>query len=301
MNTKIIFSIIIPTYNRPEKLTSCLEAIANLNYESDLFEVIVIDDGSKIPLDDAVALFKDKVNIRLSRQENAGPATARNRGAALAQGKFLAFTDDDCQPTPNWLDKFASGFAKNSEAMIGGKTINALNNNPFSTASHKLIDYVYDCCNTAEGKDVFFTSSNIAMPAASFKALNGFDVSFPLAAAEDGDFCNRWNQVYPTVYAPKAQVYHYHNLNLATFWKQHFSYGRGKFHFHKIRALRNAEKIKIQPLSFNFNQLFYSFSQTTKQPKLLIFSLCFLSRIANATGYFWGWYNESVELEASRK
>ena len=281
------FSIIIPTYNRPERLASCLKAIALLDYPRDRFEVIVVDDGSETPLDSTVAALKDEINIELLRQENAGPAAARNKGAQVAQGEFLAFTDDDCQPTPDWLSQFAAGFADNPEAMIGGKTINALDSNLFSTASQKLIDYLYEYYNPAKGKDAFFASNNIAMPAANFKALNGFDVSFPLAAAEDRDFCDRWNLQYPMLYIPQAQVNHYHKLSLTTFWKQHFGYGRGAFCFHQLRAKRVAKDMEVEPLSFYFDLLTYPFSQASKQPKILIASLFFLSQVANVVGFFW--------------
>ncbi|MDJ0569948.1 MAG: glycosyltransferase [Pleurocapsa sp. MO_192.B19] len=288
------FSIIIPTYNRPERLASCLGAIALLDYPRDRFEVIVVDDGSKTPLDSIVESLKNEIKIKLLRQENAGPAAARNAGAAEAQGEFLAFTDDDCQPTADWLTKLATGFATAPEAMIGGKTINALANNPFSTASQKLIDYLYEYYNPAKGKDAFFASNNIALPAANFKALGGFDVSFPLAAAEDRDFCDRWNQVYPMLYVREAQVNHYHNLSLASFWKQHFGYGRGAFCFHQLRSQRAAKQVEVEPLSFYFNLLSYPFSQALEQPKLLISSLFFLSQVANLVGFFWEKFNLST-------
>ena len=131
---KPFFSVVIPTYNRPERLANCLEAISQLDYPRDRFEVIVVDDGSKIPLDSVVEPLQQKIpelQLKLIRQENAGPAAARNRGAAEAQGEFLAFTDDDCQPTTDWLIHFAAGFETAPEAMLGGKTINALSQNPF--------------------------------------------------------------------------------------------------------------------------------------------------------------------------
>lgn len=287
MSQKSFFSIVIPTYNRPERLASCLKAIAKLNYPRDLFEVIVVDDGSKTPLDSVVKPLQEEIKIKLLRQANAGPAAARNRGAAEAQGEFLAFTDDDCQPTADWLTKFAASFADAPQAMLGGKTINALANNPFSTASQKLIDYLYEYYNPAKGKDAFFASNNIAMPTANFKALNGFDVSFPLAAAEDRDFCDRWNRAYPMVYVPEAQIAHYHKLDLASFWRQHFGYGRGAFCFHQIRSQRAAKEIEVEPLSFYFDLLSYPFEDTSEQPKILISVLFFLSQVANVAGFFW--------------
>ena len=286
MTFKPFFSIIIPTYNRPQILAGCLEAIALLEYPRDRFEVIVVDDGSENPLDSIVEPFKDKVNLTLLRQENAGPAVARNKGAEIAQGEFLAFTDDDCRPIFSWLNGFAAAFADAPLAMLGGKIVNGLDNNPFSTASQKLTDYLYDYYTPTKGKDAFFTSNNIAVPTSGFRALKGFSTSYPFAS-EDRDFCDRWNGVYSTEYVPEAQVYHYHTLSFSSFWKQHFSYGRGGFRFHKIRALRNAKKIEVEPLSFYFDLLFYPFSQTLKQPKLAISALFILSQVAMVSGFFW--------------
>lgn len=287
MHQTPFFSIVIPTYNRPERLTSCLMAIARVNYPRDRFEVIVVDDGSKMPLDTAVEPLQGKIKLKLLRQENAGPAAARNRGAAEARGEFIAFTDDDCQPAADWLAQFATSFATSPQAMLGGKTINALANNPFSTASQKLIDYLYEYYNPAKGKEAFFASNNIAMPTTNFRALNGFDISFPLAAAEDRDFCDRWNRAYPMVYVPQAQVEHYHKLSLSSFWKQHFGYGRGAFCFHQIRSQRAAKEVEVEPLSFYFDLLSYPFHQVSKQPKILISGLFLISQIANVAGFFW--------------
>ena len=281
------FSIVIPTYNRPQRLAQCLQSIAQLDYPRDRFEVIVVDDGSKTPLDEVVAPLQNQIQLKLLRQANAGPAAARNRGAKAARGKFLAFTDDDCQPLPNWLSQFAASLAITPEAMIGGRTINALGDNPFSTASQELIDYLYEYYNPAKGKKAFFASNNIAMPKSGFESLGGFDVSFPLAAAEDRDFCDRWEQKYPMVYEPQAQINHYHYLSLHSFWRQHFGYGRGAFCFHQLRAQREAKPLEVEPLSFYFDLLAYPFSQEAKHPKLFISSLFFLSQVANVSGFFW--------------
>lgn len=287
MAVKPFFSIVIPTYNRPERLANCLKAIANFDYPRDRFEVIVVDDGSKTPLDSVVAPLQNQINLKLFRQENAGPATARNRGAKEARGEFLVFTDDDCQPLSNWLEQFAVSLATAPEAMVGGKTINALADNLFSTASQELIDYLYEYYNPAKGKAAFFASNNIALPKVGFDSLGGFDVSFPLAAAEDRDFCDRWQATYPMVYNPQAQIKHYHHLQLNSFWRQHFGYGRGAFCFHQLRAQRKAREMEVEPLSFYFDLLTYPFSQATKHSRMLLSSLFLLSQFANISGFFW--------------
>ena len=77
--------------------------MTRLGYPQDRFEVIVVDDGSEPPMDSVVSFFRDRLELVLLSQANSGPAAARNTGAAQAKGKFLAFTDDDCTPAPDWL------------------------------------------------------------------------------------------------------------------------------------------------------------------------------------------------------
>lgn len=98
-----LFSIIIPTYGRPEQLARCLDAITRLEYPRSAFEVIVVDDGSEMSPEDTVRHFELSIEVKLFIQEHAGPAAARNKGAREAKGQFLAFTDDDCKPSPEWL------------------------------------------------------------------------------------------------------------------------------------------------------------------------------------------------------
>ena len=101
--TPITFSIIIPTYNRPERLKTCLDSLLNLDYPPDNFEIIIVDDGSNQPLDTLVNPYQNQLNLTLIRQNNSGPAKARNTGANAAQGEYLAFTDDDCTLDQKWL------------------------------------------------------------------------------------------------------------------------------------------------------------------------------------------------------
>jgi glycosyltransferase involved in cell wall biosynthesis len=65
-----------PLNNRPDRLRTCLEAIAKLDYPHADFEVIIVDDGSKMPLDPIVDRFKTQLDLKLLQQSNAGPASA---------------------------------------------------------------------------------------------------------------------------------------------------------------------------------------------------------------------------------
>ena len=73
------FSAIIPTYNRPNQLYSCLQAFSHLDYSRDRFEVIVVDDESEKPLEPTVASFRDRIDIVLITQPHGGPAKARHK------------------------------------------------------------------------------------------------------------------------------------------------------------------------------------------------------------------------------
>ncbi len=283
------FSIVIPTYNRPERLAECLESLTHLDYPCDRFEVIVVDDGSPTPLQPIAAEFEGRLPLRYLRQENTGPAGARNAGAAAARGEYLAFTDDDCRPAPEWLAALEGTLQEHPEALVGGRTENALPENLYSSASQSLVDYLYDYYNSTSGEAVFFTSNNFALPQALFQKIGGFDTSFPLAAGEDREFCDRWrHQGFSMYYAPAARIRHAHTLTLASYWRQHFNYGRGAYHFHQARSKRDSEPIAVEPLTFYWRLLGYPFSQQSHNRTALISSgLFFLSQVGTVAGFFW--------------
>ncbi|WP_317034026.1 glycosyltransferase family 2 protein [Nodosilinea sp. E11] len=281
------FSIVIPTYNRAEYLTRCLTALTQLDYPRDRVEVVVVDDGSAQSMASTIAPFRSTLNLTLLRQTNGGPARARNAGAAQAQGQYLVFTDDDCQPAPDWLQALEAQLQTQPQALVGGHTINALPDNLFSTASQVLIDYLYDYYNTHH-QPSFFASNNFAMATEQFRRLGGFDTAFSLAAGEDREFCDRWLQhLLPMAYAPGMQVYHTHHLSLKRFWRQHFNYGRGAYCFHQVKARRQAGQVKVEPLRFYWQLLTYPLPQRPLGQGLALSGLLMLSQIANILGFFW--------------
>ncbi|WP_051881428.1 glycosyltransferase family 2 protein [Parvularcula oceani] len=218
-------SVIVPTYQRPGTLRACLKALA----ESDgvTFEVVVVDDGSDPPAE-AAALGVAGLPMRYQRQENAGPASARNRGARLAKAPLLAFTDDDCRPDPGWLAAMVSALEKAPDALVGGRTVNALAGDVYAEASQDLIGFLHERGGADAG---YFASNNIACSKADFEAMGGFDERFPLAAGEDRDLGLRWGRSgRPLVLEPRALMHHHHALSLRRFWRQHSNYGRGAAH-----------------------------------------------------------------------
>lgn len=247
------FSVIVPTYNRPAPLRDCLSALAIQSFPRERFEVLIADDGGQWSPAALVMEFEPMLSIRLITLTHGGPGPARNRAAEIAQGRWLAFTDDDCRPDTDWLKRLATTFSHSPGAMIGGRVINALDRNPYSRASQLITDLVYAHYNKIPESARFFASNNMAMAAEAFHALGGFDEGFRVVAAEDRELCDRWRMSgLSMVYQEDAVVRHAHNLNLAGFVSQHFNYGRGAAWFHHIRANRGSGRLWNE-LSFHLD------------------------------------------------
>lgn len=289
--TQPYFSVIIPTRARPERLAACLEALNNLDYPRDQFEVIVVDDGSDEPPHDVVRHFSGRLDVALLTQPHAGPATARNTAAARARGDVLAFTDDDCAPASDWLTRLASRFAQDKHLAVGGRTINALTNDPYAAASQLIMDVVYAYYNADGSRARFVASNNVAFPKDQFHEVGGFDSSYPLAA-EDRDLCDRWvHHGFRIIYAPEVVISHAHRMGLRGYVRQHFNYGRGAYRFQRARMGRGSGNL-VKELGFyrSLPRLVRrSLAQTAGRQSLWPIALLPVWQVANAVGFFWEW------------
>ena len=244
-------TIVVPTFARPSQLRRCLDGIARLEAAALAFEVVVVDDGGPEPLDALVASYTDRLSIRLIRQPRAGPAAARNAGAAVARGVFLAFIDDDCMPQSDWLSQLVRELERDDRRLVGGRVENALVANPYATASEHISEFVYQYNGTSGAREPFFTTNNIALAADLFRAVGGFATSIPSATAEDKEFCDRWTaRGLALAHAPSVVVHHAHDLTFARFLRQHFNYGRGILAFRLMRRGRVASRFLPEPLTF---------------------------------------------------
>ena len=114
-----MISIVIPVFNDPVALRRCLEAIGAQSLSPGQFEAIVVDNGSAIGIADVVREFGFASCLFESRP---GSYNARNTGARAASGEILAFTDADCIPRPDWLERARRHFAADDRvAAIGGR------------------------------------------------------------------------------------------------------------------------------------------------------------------------------------
>ena len=177
----ILFSIIIPTYERTNHLRKCLKCIENgkqLGINSTAmysnYEVIVTDDGRND--DTQLLISQDYSDVKWIRGPRKGPAANRNNGANVAKGKWLIFTDDDCLPSPQWLNAFHQAIAKypNTKSFEGAiEPIGNIN----AEFAHCPINLNGGC----------FWSANIAIERDLYKRINGFDENYQMAANEDQD------------------------------------------------------------------------------------------------------------------
>jgi GT2 family glycosyltransferase len=291
MTPSLAFSIILPAYQRSRHLQQCLDALITQDYPPEQMEIIVVDDGSNPPLKDIVAPYTCQHNVRYVRQTNAGPAQARNLGVQMAQYPFLAFTDDDCVPDSSWLRQLAAQLANEPQKMVGGYTRNALSRNPFSISSQLLIDYLYNHYNRTESRARFFTSNNFAVSAELFWLVGGFDETMPLAAGEDREFCDRWlENGFGMVYLPRAVIFHAHKLGFFSFWRQHFNYGRGAWHYRVLRSQRTATAVHLESSQFYWRLICFPLTMAQDIRAYFLTGMLGFTQLANATGFLYEWF-----------
>lgn len=228
MSTPIL-SIVIPTYNRPEGLGRCLQSLASQSADPSLWEVIVVNDGG-VDVSGIVEAFNGRIRAVLLNQPNQGPASARNHGARSSTAERIAFLDDDCVAEPDWVDSLLRHAGPGE--LIGGQVKNRLTDNIYSETCQTLIDYLYERLDRST--DMFFTSNNMCLHADDFRRIGGFDTGFRTSAGEDREFCVRAAQSGVRLrWVPDVRIGHMHKLDLPSFLRLHFKYGRAALNYRR--------------------------------------------------------------------
>ena len=212
----MLASIIIPAYNAEATLAKCIEAcLAQTGCDA---EVIVVDDGST----DATPRIAQGFPVHYIRQENRGPAAARNRGAAEARGDLFAFTDADCVPEPDWLELLANGLVESVGATGGTYTIA----NAESALARMVHEEIAARHARLEGDVDFLGSFNVAYDREAFEAVAGFDETFKMASCEDNDLAYRLHDKgYRLCFIPAARVAHFHPTRLGPYLRAQMRHG----------------------------------------------------------------------------
>lgn len=206
-------SVVIATYNRPEYLLGCLDAISKQTFRD--FEIVVVDDGSEdgtakslIECTGDNGRYKG-IPFTYTWQKNQGAATARNKGVSKAQGEIIAFTDDDCLPDENWLEKGVKYFDDKGVVAVTGQ----IEKEDKETTPTSCVTYTFN----ANG----FMTANVFYRKTAYKDVGGFDLRFK-SFREDSDLGIRIAKTGKGVNEPKSRVIHrIIDYSVLGFFKKH--------------------------------------------------------------------------------
>lgn len=283
----VLFSVVIPTLNRPERLKRCLLHLSQVRFPASQFEVIVVDDGSACSLDSSLPPL---ANFRLLRQANAGPGAARNFGARQAQGRYLVFLDDDCVVDRAWLGDYARAFETDPDALWGGKILTCKTQNIYCQVAQWVADTVDQVFNSDPSSARFFSSNNFAMDRQSFIRVGGFSEVVFRVASEDREFCDRWIYLGGTLKrVDGASIFHEPPLDLKKYCRMYFNYGRGAFRYHQWRSQRRSGTI-TQDVRFHLllpRHLVQAMSRLSWSQRLPFGALVLLWQFFNGLGFFY--------------
>lgn len=165
-------SVIIPVYNSAKFIPELINSLLHQDFRGK-YEIIIVDDGST---DTTKEIFMRKIQkFVYVKQDNKGPAAARNTGLKIASGKIVAFTDSDCIPDRKWLSEIKKSFVKGVSG-VEGKTVSTGKIYPDSHYIKNLSGRMYVTSNMA------FIKSKIKF---------GFDENFKYPNREDSDIAFR--------------------------------------------------------------------------------------------------------------
>lgn len=236
---QFLFSIIVPTFNRCGELKELLESFNNQSIDKNLFEVIIVDDGSTDDTESFINNFSANVDfkIRLLKQEHKGPGEARNLGMENALGEYFIFIDSDCIADKDWLLACKHEVEKNKPAAFGGPDKVLSSFSPLQ----KAIDYSMTSFITTGGirghsrkkiSKYYPRSFNMGVRADIVDRIGGMN---KLRHGQDIEFSNRIISTGEKISRiENAVVYHKRRMSIKKFFKQVFNWGVARINLYKI-------------------------------------------------------------------
>ncbi|RKZ30303.1 glycosyltransferase AglE [bacterium] len=135
-------SVVIPVLNSPENIKRCLDGLMRQTYPEDLFEIIVVDNGSTDNTPEIVRQYPVKF---LFEKEIRSPYAARNRGIKESKGEIIALIDAGCTPITAWLESGINTMITENADLVGGKVT-------FTFGEKKTISEIFDSISNAQIK-----------------------------------------------------------------------------------------------------------------------------------------------------
>jgi glycosyltransferase involved in cell wall biosynthesis len=222
-------SVIVPSYNRAEAIKLTLKHLARQSISAELFEVLVVDDGSQDNTKEIVAAIENDLSIEYIKQKNRGVAATRNHGAQRARANLLLFLDADVIPESNLLETHIKSHYSKPEKLVVGRV------RPWPGFPRRWYDQVVD--PETAGMDYgdkpkivpFYMSlgGNLSLTRDAFNQIGGYDESFPEAGVEETEFAYRAEKIgYCLSYQPAAIGYHNHPRTLPERCQQQIAHMR---------------------------------------------------------------------------
>ena len=227
MSAPLTLSVVMPTYDEPERLEAALESLSQQDYPHEAIQIIVVDDAS--PYLDAERLHAAVVplQLRLLRNEqNQGRARARNTALRVASGDLVVFLDSDMTVDTNFLRAHAQRHQNHGEAVFIGN-IRFASEIPTTSLTRYL-----------EGRGVHrvdldkpipfncFVTGNSSVRRSSLLRVGFFDEDLTAYGGEDLELGYRLHLAgIPLYYAPEALSYHYHLRSLEPLCRLMQTYG----------------------------------------------------------------------------
>lgn len=201
-------SVVIPTHNRSQALNATLSRLAKQQFAGD-WEVIVVNNRSSDDTDEVVRRQEFPVSLRLIHSDSPGPAAARNAGAAVAQGDYLVFMDNDILVEPDFLQHHLDDLQRNPGCWIVGQVLNLPEQEGTIFGRYRKSLSPFIPASAGLSKSPGLTGQTFSAPRADFERLGGFDESFFVASGEDRELALRaWRSGSTILFDPSLVVLH---------------------------------------------------------------------------------------------
>lgn len=196
-------SIVIPHLNEPHDLERCLKQLHRQRSDGVSYEIIVVDNGSRVPPSDLCAAFPD---TRLERESTPGPGPARSRGARVAQGEIVAFIDADCLADDGWMDAIMSHMDSHPETHVIAGNVRVLREDEARPTRFEVYESIFSyLIPRYVERDRYAATGNMAVRRAVFSAVGPF---LGIGVAEDREWGQRATRLgYRIDYVPRVSVH----------------------------------------------------------------------------------------------
>ena len=212
-------SVVIPAFNAQATIGQTIRALSGQTYP--INEIIIVDDGST---DETSAVIRSFMNVKYIHQDNAGPAVARNRGAAESKSDIVFFTDSDCIPEKTWIERSIAHFEKPDVAVVAGSYGIANPESRLARCIHNEIIYRHHYLMPNYPRS--FGSYNFGIRKDVFDAVGGFNTGYRHASGEDNDLSYKIIQAGHKIYFEReSRVLHFHTEKIGKYLREQSRHG----------------------------------------------------------------------------